>query len=80
MPTISFSIGGEEHDISNKSSKEVLDMVKTEYKKKKVKATPELDMASKLKKLIPEDMRLKIKELNLTKEELGEFFMKTNKD
>ena len=34
MPTISFSIGGEEHDISNKSSKEVLDMVKTEYKKK----------------------------------------------
>tara|TARA_R110001606_G_scaffold42528_1_gene113521 strand:- start:221 stop:547 length:327 start_codon:yes stop_codon:yes gene_type:complete len=31
MPTISFSIGGEEHDISNKSSKEVLDMVKTEY-------------------------------------------------
>jgi len=34
MPTILFSIGGEETDISGKSSKEVLDLVKKEYKKK----------------------------------------------
>ena len=35
MPTISFSIGGEEHDISGKSGKEVVAMVVKEIKKKK---------------------------------------------
>ena len=35
MATLSFSIGGPEIDISNKSSKQVLDMVKKEYNKKK---------------------------------------------
>jgi len=34
MPTISFSIGGPQMDISGKSSKEVLDLVKKEYNKK----------------------------------------------
>ena len=38
MPTISYSIGGEQHDISGKSGKEVVKMVKEEYaKKKKIK-------------------------------------------
>ena len=35
MPTLTFSIGGEEHDITGKSSKEVVDMIKKEYNKKK---------------------------------------------
>ena len=37
MPTICFSIGGEEHDITNKSSNEVMTMIKAEYVKKKKK-------------------------------------------
>ena len=38
MPTISYSIGGEKHDISGKSGKEVVKMVKAEYaKQKKIK-------------------------------------------
>jgi hypothetical protein len=36
MPTISFSIGGEKHDISGKSGKEVVGMVVKEIKKKKL--------------------------------------------
>ena len=36
MPTISFSIGGEKHDISGKSGKEVVGMVVKEIKKKKI--------------------------------------------
>ena len=35
MPTISYSIGGEKHDISGKSGKEVVKMVKAEYTKQK---------------------------------------------
>ena len=35
MPTISYSIGGEKHDISGKSGKEVVAMVVKEIKKKK---------------------------------------------
>jgi len=35
MPSLTFSIGGPEIDISNKSSKEVLDIIKKEYNKKK---------------------------------------------
>ena len=38
MPTISYSIGGEEHDISGKSGEEVVKMVEAEYaKQKKIK-------------------------------------------
>ena len=38
MPTISYSIGGEKHDISGKSGEEVVKMVKAEYaKQKKIK-------------------------------------------
>ena len=38
MPTISYSIGGEQHDISGKSGKEVVKMVEEEYaKQKKIK-------------------------------------------
>ena len=36
MPTISFSIGGEKHDISGKSGKEVVGLVVKEIKKKKL--------------------------------------------
>ena len=35
MPTISFAIGGKQHDISGKSGKEVVAMVVKEIKKKK---------------------------------------------
>jgi hypothetical protein len=35
MSTISYSIGGEAHDISGKSGKEVVKMVKAEYAKQK---------------------------------------------
>ena len=35
MPTISYSIGGEKHDISGKSGEEVVKMVKAEYTKQK---------------------------------------------
>jgi len=34
MPTITFSIGGPQIDISGKSSEQVLDLVKKEYNKK----------------------------------------------
>ena len=38
MPTISYSIGGEQHDISGKSGEEVVKMVEEEYaKQKKIK-------------------------------------------
>jgi len=35
MPTWSFSIGGEKHDIAGKTSEQLMDMAKKEYNKKK---------------------------------------------
>ena len=35
MPTITFSIGGPEIDISGKSEKQIVELVKEEYNKKK---------------------------------------------
>jgi len=35
MPTISFSIGGAEHDISGKNTGEIMKMVYDNYAKKK---------------------------------------------
>tara|TARA_B110001450_G_scaffold212869_1_gene205028 strand:- start:30 stop:542 length:513 start_codon:yes stop_codon:yes gene_type:complete len=41
MPTLTFGFDGEEIDISNKSSKEVLDIVKKEYSDKQTKTVME---------------------------------------
>jgi hypothetical protein len=51
MPTISFSIGGEKHDISGKSGKEVVGMVVKEIKKKKIIVRKKTTFHEQMKKL-----------------------------
>jgi len=48
MPSLTFSIGGPEIDISNKSSKEVLDIIKKEYNKKKSSSSTLLKNVKKI--------------------------------
>lgn len=48
MPTISFSIGGEQHDITGLTGDEVVDMIKTNYRNEAEMATCQEDCENKL--------------------------------
>ena len=55
MPSISFSIGGPSIDISNKSSDQVLDIIKKEYNKETPSTKPKFKVIKKKKEEEEED-------------------------